>query len=161
MNISLSSEVKIFAVSFAYGVLCGMIFDIFRALRLKKASGNAIVAVEDVAFWIAVSVMVFSCIYRHNNGQPRWFIFAGILFGATLYRLTVSRMVLKLFKAVLDFVCLVLSTITKIIAYPFRLIRKPLQKLTVPLSKLTKKAKYLLCKIKNDLKKTKKLVKMY
>ena len=161
MSISVANEVHIFAVAFLYGVLCGTVFDVFRALRLKIRSGTAVVAVEDIAFWLSFSVMVFSCIYRFNNGQPRWFIFAGIFLGAILYRLTVSRWVVLIFKRILDFFCFLFKILFRIISFPFRLLRRPLRILVIPLSKMNKKVRLVLCKVKNDLKKTGIMSKMY
>ena len=161
MGITVASEVRVFAASFLCGILSGVLFDVFRALRKKVRSGTALVALEDLLFWLALAGLVFAFLYRINNGQPRWFIFVGIVLGAVLYQLTVSRYVVVIFTKFIGFICAVFGFLRKILLFPFRILKKPLRILVIPLSKLNKKITHTLCKMKNDLKKIKKVAKMY
>ena len=107
MNISIANEVRIFGASVLCGILGGVVFDVFRALRIKIKSGTAVVALEDILFWLVLSGIVFACIYRFNNGQLRWYIFLGILLGTIMYELTISSYIVAMFKKLLDFLCAV------------------------------------------------------
>ena len=154
MGITVSGEVCVFAASFLFGAAGGVLFDAFRALRRRVKSGTALVALEDILFWLLLSGLVFAFLYRVNNGQPRLFIFAGIALGSVLYLLTVSRYVIFLLSGIFGFFCKIFGFLRKIIMLPLRI-------LAVLLSKINKKAGKILCKLKNDLKKIKKVAKMY
>lgn len=161
MNISVANEARIFGASFLCGILGGVIFDIFRALRIKVKSGTALVALEDILFWLALSGVVFAFMYRVNNGQPRWYIFVGIILGAIIYRLTVSRYIVAAFKKIFDLLCAFFKILQKIFIFPFKILKRPFKILVIPLSKFAKKIKFLTQKSKNNIKKMKKVAKMY
>lgn len=161
MGITVEREVYILLVSFAAGALNGFVFDFFRGFRRKVKSKNSFVAVQDILFWIICAALTFAFVYRFNNGQPRWYIFCGIILGMLIYSLTISRLVVFLVAKLLELLAAALKLLIKILLFPVKLIIKPFKILIIPLCKLTKKLRAFLSRMKNNLKKTKKRLKMY
>ncbi|MBO4897276.1 MAG: spore cortex biosynthesis protein YabQ [Clostridia bacterium] len=154
MNITIESEITVFGVSIILGVLCGLVFDVFRALRLRIKTGLKTVAFQDILFWIILSALFFGAVYKYNSGQLRFYIFLGALLGLLLYLMTVSRLCILFISLIITGIASVVKLIYKILAYPAHII-------VIPLGKINKKTAFLLCKTKKIIKKTKNRLKMY
>ena len=86
-------EADFFAASFAWGILLLAGYDILRIIRRTVPHGTILVAVEDLLFWIAGSLMVFRMIYEKNDGIIRGTAFVAMGVSMFLYHYTVSRYV--------------------------------------------------------------------
>ena len=161
MGASSLDQARIFYLSFACGALGAVIFDAFRAFRRRVRGGTAAVAIQDLLFWAILAAVVFALIYHINNGEPRWYIFAGLILGAALYLSTVSKFVVKIFEKVLAVLGTAAKFLWKALVFPFKLLKKPLCILAIPLSKLRRFIARLFRKKVTDAKKIKKVLKMY
>lgn len=161
MGISIASEARIFYLSILYGIAVAIIFDLFRAFRRLVKGSTTAVGVQDVAFWVILAAVVFTCIDRVNDGEPRWYIFAGILLGAVLYLLTLSKWLIKVFEKIFLIIYTVFKFLCKAVVFPLKLLKKPLKLFAVPLSRFKKMFIRRVSKVKFDIKKTKKILKMY
>jgi len=169
VNISLTNQVYVFWASVLGGVITGVIFDFFRAYRKKVKSGAVFVGIQDMLFWLISSGVVFYFMYRFNNGDPRWFIFAGIILGAIIYHYTISGLVVMLIIKISEFIGKSIEIIIKIIIFPvvliIRIFKKPLLIVAIPIRKsgrfIRRSIRNKLSKTKDKIKKVKKLIKMY
>ena len=84
-------EADFFAASFAWGILLLAGYDILRIIRRTVPHGTIMVAVEDLLFWIAGSMMVFRMIYEKNDGIIRGTAFVAMGISMLLYHYTISR----------------------------------------------------------------------
>ncbi len=97
MAISVTNQLHVFLLSLIGGALVGVFFDMFRTLRRLVKSGTVFVGVQDMAFWLLFAGAAFFFLYRFNYGQPRWYIFCGILLGALFYHLIFRDGMVRLF----------------------------------------------------------------
>lgn len=81
----MSAVVRQEAVFFLVSILTGMVlvwsYDIFRVFRKIVPHHTIAVDVEDLIYWLAVSLIVFGMIFKENNGVIRGFALVGILLG--------------------------------------------------------------------------------
>ena len=91
MIISMSGQAAAFVASAAIGVVLGVIFDLFRVLRRLFRHKGVATAVQDAFFWIIGTLLTFTLFLRLNDGEMRGYLFLGLLLGAVIYFLTVSR----------------------------------------------------------------------
>ncbi len=127
MNISVTNQAMVFLISILGGAVTGVIFDFFRAFRKRVKSGNTSVAVQDILFWLISAGVVFYFMYRYNNGEPRWYIFGGIVLGAIIYQNTISVLVVELTVRIYSILIKTLVIIVKIITFPVVLLAKILK----------------------------------
>ena len=61
---AITSEGSLLAVSFLFGVLLMLLYDIFRIIRHFIKHGTVLTAVEDVFYWLLCAVGVFALLYQ-------------------------------------------------------------------------------------------------
>lgn len=77
------SQIRYFLASFLYGVICFFFYDWLRIFRKLLSHAWVVIALEDILFWLAASIVVFQMILDKNNGILR--IFFLVAFGAGMY----------------------------------------------------------------------------
>jgi spore cortex biosynthesis protein YabQ len=102
---------------------------------LRKTAPHArfIVQLEDLLFWLGVTLLMFYFLLVINDGEMRWYTIAGAVLGAVLYFAALSRFVMLVSVTVIEFIKGVIITAIKIILWPFlqiyKLLKKPVLKL--------------------------------
>ena len=86
-------QVWLFLASVLLGGAMGVVFDVFRALRIvfPQLHGSALTAVEDILFWLAYGGAVYVFSLLCGRGQLRGFFFLGSLAGFVIYLVTVGK----------------------------------------------------------------------
>jgi len=87
----MSSQAAAFLASAAFGAVLGIFFDIFRVLRRLFRHKTAATAAQDALFWVASTIVLFLLLLHLNNGEIRGYLFLGLLLGAIIYNMTLSR----------------------------------------------------------------------
>ena len=154
MGITLKSELTVFGISILLGVISGLVFDIFRSVRLEIRGGHRTVAFQDILFWIIIAVLFFATVYKFNSGQLRFYIFIGAFLGLALYLLTISRLCIRIF-------AIIISALSSVVSFVIRTVEFPVHIIVIRLEKINKKTGFLLYKMKKKIKKTKNKLKMY
>lgn len=96
MNPAITIELQFFLTSILWGGILLLIYDILRIFRRVIKHGAFLVAVQDMIFWVAASLFIFSMIYRENNGIIRGYSILGMMLGSILYHFALSDFLVKL-----------------------------------------------------------------
>lgn len=146
-------QIVLFFVFFVLGIFCALVFDTFRVSERFKKSNIFLSAVKDILFWLIITVMMFAICLRFNNGEIRFFMFAGIILGALIYFKTISKLVLNALFFVFNMLKKAVHLFLKVLFLPFKLLLKILNKpLFIALSLSKKSIVRLVEKIKFKLK---------
>lgn len=86
------SQEQIFMLFFVIGLIIGIIFDFFRAIRKNFKSSDIATLIEDIVFLSITSFLIIFSIIRINGGEVRFYLFLGIFFGILIYSLTISNL---------------------------------------------------------------------
>lgn len=117
--------------------LCGaaisVFFDFLRSLRRVIRFGTAAAAVSDVIFWMSACTALAACLWLFNDGELRFYEFAGMIIGSALYFCTLSGVVMKLFTLLITKILKIIRLIFKILLTPLKFLYKIL---IVPVLKL-------------------------
>lgn len=99
---SVPEQVGQFLVSVLLGGAMGVVFDIFRALRivLPRLHNAAVTAAEDVVFWLLYGGAFYIFSLMMGRGQLRVYFFIGSLAGFLLYLVTVGKAVVFVFRGI-------------------------------------------------------------
>lgn len=106
----------------AGGILICLTYDIFRALRKSIKTSDLATYIEDIIFFIIVSIFLIYLIFIVNDGSIRGFIFIGLILGGVLYYFTLSKYFMKISIFIFTF-------LKKILLAPIRLVLKINKKL--------------------------------
>lgn len=96
MNQEISVELHFFMISVLWGGVILLAYDCLRIIRRLIKHGIFFVAAEDLIFWVAASVFIFSMIYNQNNGIIRGFSVMGMSAGMLLYHFLLKDSVVNI-----------------------------------------------------------------
>lgn len=131
MNNSVSMEINVLVSCFCLGIICGIIFDLFKAMRYGKIVELWKLVLQDVLYYCIISVVIFSFILKVNGAELRGFMPVAAVIAFVTYRaflskyfvgfiLVTKRIVGRLVKIIL----LPVFSLTKIIFLPFLKIKE-------------------------------------
>ena len=112
----INKEVYVFLWFALSGGICGIIFDLFRAIRKTTNPPDWIVYMEDVLYWLIVAVIMMFTAYLRDSGIIRVYMFLGMLLGGIIYFFIFSKFCYKVF---LNF-CRIISKVIGYIYLPFK-----------------------------------------
>ena len=108
MEYSNWQQLIIFLYGIAIGLGFGLLFDIFRAIRVFLG-GKLAVFFQDFIYFLLCAVVVFVYLFIFNRGQVRFFALLAVLAGSLFYYLTVGRYIFsfirKLIKKLKALIC--------------------------------------------------------
>lgn len=138
-NIAMS-QAYIFFIFIINGIIIAFIFDLFRISRKTFKTPDFLTYIEDILFWIITCIILAYSIYTYNNGEIRFYMFIGLLIGAIIYIITISKYIIKIFVKIIDKIKHILQLLTKFVIYPIKqLFIKPIYFIFIKLKKyLTK-----------------------
>lgn len=113
-------QCKTFCVFFVVGILIGIIFDFFRALRKKFKTNNIIIYIEDILFFIIIGALFLKSVLIFSFGEIRFYIFIAIIFGIITYVLTIEKICMLIFETIL-------YSIKKIILFLITVLKIPIK----------------------------------
>lgn len=122
-----------FLIYFISGILIGIFFDIFRALRKSFATPDIITYLEDILFWLFTGFFLLVVLFYFSNGEIRIYHIIGLLLGATFYIISISRFFIKVNVFILTFIKNMISYILKVLLMPIKLIFTVIKKIIFPL----------------------------
>ena len=161
MEISSKSQLYVFAISLAAGMLCGIFFDIQRSLRRKLHAGEWRTLLEDIIFTFFCIGIILSVGYIFDEGAIRYYLVLGSISGALFYAAFLSQLFMKICGKILDLtVKLIITPIKKIFKSALYPIKKILLLRRMFSEKRRKIIKNILSKLQRRTKKLKKRVKM-
>lgn len=131
----LSFELTVFAGAGATGLVSAFLYDLFRLKRRLVKTAAIMIHIEDVLYWIAASIILFLSSYVLSSGETRFYFFAGVLLGALLYFILLSKWVL-----------LALRWLVGVLAWP---VREVIKLLTPVFKGLAVAIRRLLGKLRN------------
>ncbi|MFU0800058.1 MAG: spore cortex biosynthesis protein YabQ [Xylanivirga thermophila] len=124
MLMSTVNQAYIFLSAVYVGIIMGVIYDFFRAIRYRAKPNRIVTGIMDLIFWLIVAVLAFMVFYYTNYGQIRFFNFIGMALGWLLYTITLSPWILKFIISIFKVIGKIFTVIIKIIAWPVRLLSK-------------------------------------
>lgn len=95
-EISSYNQYLCFLYSVAVGGFIGIIYDFFKIDRKIFKRGVAFIVFEDILFWVISAFVFFSFSVVFSNGQIRGYLLFGTSIGFTVYKLTLSKVVIML-----------------------------------------------------------------
>jgi spore cortex biosynthesis protein YabQ len=120
----MASQAMFFVWTMALGAVSGAVFDVFRIIRRIVRHSDFLTQIEDLLYWLFVSVLIFYFILHHNSGEVRIYAIIGVFSGMCLYFLTLSRLVVKLSLFVIGIIKKIIAMTIRILLLPIRLTAK-------------------------------------
>lgn len=136
---SLSYQMRVFLQSFGFGFILGILYDMFRAVRLAFSSGKKLVFIYDVIYVSLCAVLTFLFFLAINNGKVRGYAFIAELLGWFVYYFSLGTVAIKCSKATTRFIKWLYKQISKPVIFLIRLINSLFYKISCFVKKIFKK----------------------
>ena len=137
-----------FFIFIIVGVIISFVFDIFRILRKTIKTSDFITYIEDIIFWIISMFIILISIFIFNNGVLRLYIFIGIIAGAIIYLVFISKYIISIglycINILKNFFLVLLIPLKYILNLIKKLFFKPISFIIINIRKLTFKIKKIL-----------------
>jgi len=145
MILSMAGQAWLFLSTLMVGAAIGLFYDVFRIFRKTARHSTLAVQLEDLLFWVAATGLTFYYMLHRNYGEIRVFAVVGVGIGLTLYLATISRLVVKIFVEIINYIKKVVAVAVKIILIPLKLVlswlRPPIAKVYAAAHKQGMRAK--------------------
>lgn len=90
MMLGIGKEAFIFLYAGLSGIVILLCYQILRLFRCLVRHHIAVVNLEDVIYWLGVSVYLFRQMYMTTYGSIRWFFILGVVCGIIFANLIIS-----------------------------------------------------------------------
>lgn len=124
MILSMSNQAAVFLMTVLVGFVIGFVYDLFRVVRKVVKHPGFLIQIEDMIYWILVSIIMFYVMLNKNYGEIRAFSVLGAFLGMLLYFLTVSRLFINVSMLLVKFLAKVIAAVIEIVLTPFKLLYK-------------------------------------
>lgn len=94
-------QVYVFCLAIFSGALVGLIFDVFRVKRKLIYTSDILVYIEDILYWIIISIVLFTLMYYSKESELRSYILLGLFIGTVMYMCILSKHVLFILEWIL------------------------------------------------------------
>lgn len=119
-QIDIMDEFYIFLIAINYGLILGGIYDFYRVFRHYSKPKKALTAIEDLLFWLIMTIIIFNFLLKKTDGIIRGFVLLGFIIGYIFYISLISKYSYILLKQLFGLIFTIISEIIKIIFYPFK-----------------------------------------
>ena len=94
-----ASQGTLFMVMVGCGLIMGILYDVFRILRLALRMGRFFTALMDLVYWLIVTAFALFAILFFASGELRGYQLLGMALGGILHLGIISPLVMKLIRA--------------------------------------------------------------
>lgn len=121
MPLQLCVQVNIIFYGFLAGLLTGVLFDLYRAIR-GYGVHKIIMFLEDILFWILSALIIFVFLLYMNYAFLGPYVYLFISFSILIYYRYISPYFIKIEKGISTTIIMVIRVIIKNIFYPFKIV---------------------------------------
>lgn len=112
----------VFSYSVYGGIIIGILYDIYRAVKGKKRNERLITSIWDLLFLLSVFVVVIWAVFSSSYGSIRSYVFIGFIVGFYLYEKLLGRIAAGVFHFLFRSIINFLNKTNNIIALPVKLL---------------------------------------
>lgn len=96
------AQLIIASVLVGFGLMAS--YDFFRTLRVLVIHKSFFINLEDFVYWLYAGLVVFTFLYRENDGNLRGFMIFGVFCGMAVFNKYISQIWLKVLKKAVRYI---------------------------------------------------------
>ena len=116
---SLAQQTRLFLYAFGFGFLLGILYDVFRTVRLIFSNSRLAAWVADIVYLICVSLLTFGFVLVLNSGKLQGYVLAGEVLGWLVYYFSTGSIAVRVSNAIIKAVRTVSSGVFNAAKSPF------------------------------------------
>ncbi|SHJ08490.1 spore cortex biosynthesis protein YabQ [Lutispora thermophila] len=119
---TLQFQIFVFSITVYGGIIIGLIYDIYRAVKGVHRSKGLITSLWDILFLLLTLLIAVWAIFSSNYGDLRVYVFIGFMVGFFLYEKIISRIAVAFFSYLLETMRGMVKRGSRLIVIPLRFI---------------------------------------
>ncbi len=123
-NVHQSEQAVIFLTSLGVGFLLGILYDVFRAIRLSLTKSRTATIIFDMLYFFTFGFLSYIFILALNKGEIRSYIIIGEIIGALFYYFSFGIVAVKLTDTFVAVVKKIKEFVLNVISFPFKLLHR-------------------------------------
>ncbi len=131
----LADQTEIFLYALGFGFLLGVLYDVFRTLRMIISESKGFVFFMDVLYFAVCTFLIFCFILVVDSGRIRVYVALGIILGWIVYYFSFGAIAMRVSNAVTGLLKKAFSALFK----PFELLNRRILKKTRKIAGFCKK----------------------
>ncbi len=151
-SLSLATQTKNFLLSLGVGFVLGLVYDVYRIIRLSISSRKAVIIVFDIFYCITFCLAFFVFLLTVNEGQFRIYLLLGTGIGFSVYYFSLGVIIFSFSEFLTEFIKKWIKRVFTVFLFPFKwifsrtksLVDKKMKKSRKTTKKLKNKSKTLL-----------------
>lgn len=136
-----NEQLVIFVASLGVGFILGIIYDLFRTVRLSLTRSKVAVVIFDLLYFSLFAFLSFIFMLVANKGEVRSYIIIGEFIGCVFYYFSFGISVIKVTDRFIAVLRRFYSFLFKVVSAPFRLLKKAFLSFFTKISLFFKKSK--------------------
>ncbi len=136
----LAVQTEIFLYALGFGFLLGILYDVFRTVRMIISNSKGFVLFMDLLYFVLCAFLVFCFNMVVDNGQVKIYVILGEVAGWLVYYFSFGAIAIKLSKAVMAFVRRLFSAIFRPLRSFFRAVKRKIRRLCYFFKKIIRKS---------------------
>jgi spore cortex biosynthesis protein YabQ len=112
----------VFSYSVYGGILIGILYDIYRAIKGRKKSERLITSLWDILFLFSVFFVVIWAVFSSSYGDIRAYVIIGFLVGFYLYEKLLGRIAVGLFHFLFRSITSFFKKTNSVLVFPIKLL---------------------------------------
>lgn len=120
LQINIINQFYIFLISINYGLILGVIYDLYRVFRYYSKPKKILTAIEDILFWLIIASIIFFFLFNKTDGIIRGFVILGFIIGFIIYLKIISKYSYFILKKTFGLIFRIINEIIIIISFPFK-----------------------------------------
>lgn len=97
----LKEETITFFVFILVGIIIGIIFDFFRALRKIRKYKDKYIYIQDIIFFLIIGMFLSAVLIYNLEDELRLYLFLAVFLGIIIYVFTISIYIIKFFSKIM------------------------------------------------------------
>lgn len=138
-NVHQSEQTVIFLTSLGVGFLLGILYDVFRAIRLSLTKSRTATIIFDILYFFTFGFFSYIFILALNKGEIRSYIIIGEIIGAVFYYFSFGIVAIRLTDKFVAIIKRIKKFIFTVISLPFKLLHRLFYKSFLKIKDLFKK----------------------
>lgn len=120
----ITEQTRIFLYSLGFGFLLGILYDVFRTMRLIISKSKGFAFFADLLYFSVCAILTFCFIMVVDSGKVRLYVALGEILGWLVYYFSFGAIAIRLTNAVTSFFKRIFSAVSKFLKRIFNKIRK-------------------------------------
>ena len=128
-GLSLATQTKNFLLSLGFGFIMGILYDLFRIVKISISKGKLATIISDILYCIFLCFALFLFCLTVNEGEIRLYLLLGSMAGFFVYYFSLGVIIFSFSEKIIAFIKAIIKSVFNIISYPFRFIFEKMRKI--------------------------------